>query len=61
MRCKKCDGIVYIDTMYDNDGFIDTACFMCGKRWHIKKASALGRFLLGWRTKGSSLTKTSIE
>lgn len=54
MWCKKCGGIVYVDKMYDNESFVDTACIMCGKRWHIKKASPLGRFLLGWRTKGSS-------
>ena len=61
MWCKKCAGVVYIDKMYDNESFVDTSCLMCGKRWHIKKASPLGRFLLGWRTKGSSLTKTSTE
>lgn len=59
MWCKKCGGVAYIDKMYDNESFVDVACIMCGKRWHIKKASSFGRFLLGWRTKGSSLTKIS--
>jgi len=54
MWCKKCAGVVYIDKMYDNESFLDTACLMCGKRWHIKKSSTFGRVLIGWLIKGSS-------
>ena len=46
MYCKKCDGVVYHDSMYKNDSFIDLACMTCGKRWFVKKGSSLGRYVL---------------
>jgi len=61
MHCKKCAGVVYPDTMYANETFIDLSCMMCGKRWHINKSSALGRYVRKWHTKGFTLTTTSTE
>jgi len=59
MWCKKCNGQVFVDSMYQNDSFIDIACIMCGKRWHVEKKSPFGGVLRNWLTKGSSLTSTS--
>jgi hypothetical protein len=61
MHCKKCSGPVYVDIMYDNETFVDVACFMCGKRWHITKRSVLGRYIRRWLIKDSSLMNTFTE
>jgi hypothetical protein len=58
MHCKKCGGLVYADTMYANETFTDLSCLMCGKRWHIKKSTPLGRYVRKWLIKDFSSTTT---
>jgi hypothetical protein len=53
MYCRKCDGPVYHDRMYNNDSFIDLSCLMCGKRWHLKKDHVLARLILEQEKKES--------
>ena len=46
MYCKKCDGRVFVDRMFSQKLRIELFCFMCGRRWIIKKdGSAFGIWL----------------
>jgi len=36
-----------VDTFYDGESFFDLSCLTCAKRWHIKKKSALGKYVIG--------------
>lgn len=45
MRCRKCGGFVYHDSMYKSESYVDLSCLMCGKRWFIKKNNPLVRYL----------------
>ena len=46
MYCRRCEGVVYHDSMYKNETFVDLACMSCGKRWFVNKATVLGRYVL---------------
>ena len=46
MNCQKCGGLVYHDTMFENESFIDLSCLMCGKRWHIRLDHVVARLVL---------------
>lgn len=61
MNCKKCRGLVYPDTMYINESFVDLSCMMCGKRWFVNKSTPLGRYIRKWHIRDFTLTATSIE
>lgn len=45
MRCGKCGGFIYHDSLYRGETHVDFACIMCGKRWFIKKSNALVRYI----------------
>ena len=45
MKCKRCNGKVCIDRVYSQKLRIELFCIMCGKRWMIKRESALGLWL----------------
>ena len=46
MRCKKCNGRVFIDRVFSQKLHMELFCVMCGKRWMINKdTSALGKWL----------------
>jgi len=46
MRCKRCNGSVFIDRVFSQKLHIELFCIMCGKRWMLdKERSTLGRWL----------------
>jgi hypothetical protein len=46
MRCKKCDGRVFIDRVFSQKLHMELFCVMCGKRWMInKETNALAKWL----------------
>ena len=45
MKCKKCNGKVFVDRVYSQKLRIETYCIMCGKRWMIKRDSRFGIWL----------------
>jgi hypothetical protein len=46
MRHKDCGGLVFHDSMYKGESFIDLACIVCGKRWHVARKNALARLII---------------
>lgn len=47
MKCMKCGGFVYHDSMYKGGAYVDFSCIMCGKRWFVKQNNPLVRYILG--------------
>lgn len=46
MKCKKCEGRVFVDRVFSQKLHVELFCIMCGKRWMINKdTSPLGRWL----------------
>jgi hypothetical protein len=46
MFCKNCQGRVFVDRVFSQKMRVELFCFMCGKRWMIKKdESVLGQWL----------------
>ena len=37
MKCKRCNGRVFVDRVYSQNLRVELFCIMCGKRWMIKK------------------------
>lgn len=37
LHCSKCDGRVFIDRAYSNQGNLELFCIRCGKRWELHK------------------------
>jgi hypothetical protein len=46
MKCKKCNGRVFVDRVFSQKLHIELFCLLCGKRWMVNKdRSPLGRWL----------------
>ncbi len=46
MKCKKCNGRVFVDRVFSQKLHVELFCIMCGKRWMINKdTSSLGQWL----------------
>jgi len=46
MKCKKCNGRVFVDRVFSQKLHIELFCIMCGKRWMVNKdTSSLGKWL----------------
>lgn len=46
MWCKKCNGRVIVDRMFDKESGLEIMCVMCGKRWMLDAKNAFARYLL---------------
>jgi hypothetical protein len=42
---RDCGGLVFHDSMYKGESFIDLACIICGRRWHVTRSNALARLI----------------
>jgi hypothetical protein len=46
MKCKRCNGRVFIDRVFSQKLHMELFCVMCGKRWMInKETNALAKWL----------------
>jgi hypothetical protein len=37
MKCKRCDGRVFIDRIFSDKKHLELYCIICGKRWMLSK------------------------
>ena len=36
MKCKKCDGVIFLDRTEVIGKYIEMSCVRCGRRWELK-------------------------
>jgi hypothetical protein len=48
LKCKKCNGRVFVDRQYTSTDHIETACLICGNRqfYHPVAATKEGQWIL---------------
>lgn len=51
MKCRKCNGRVFLDRIFTENKNFETSCLLCGDRRFIDKGSEFGQ----WLTKMESL------
>lgn len=45
LTCRKCNGRVFIDRAYSNQGRIELSCIECGKRWELHESTTMAKIL----------------
>lgn len=45
MKCRRCNGTVFLDRVYTDNKNFETSCILCGDRRFISKGSELGSWL----------------
>lgn len=62
LKCKKCNGRVFVDRQYTSTDHIETFCVMCGHRefYHPPTQSQEGKWLLQKEKSRAKSTITSL-
>lgn len=45
MKCRKCNGRVFLDRIFSDNKNFETSCILCGDRRFISKDTEVGRWL----------------
>lgn len=45
MKCRKCNGRVFLDRVFSDNKNFETSCILCGDRVFISKDTEIGQWL----------------